>query len=84
MCDNTSSTSNKGLNEDGTLYDVNNYSTSDFIKVKENQTVRAKEIIGSVGTTGRSTGPHLHFTLTWYGVRVDPEPLFTHPQQAER
>lgn len=60
------------------------YSHLSDIKVKENQLVNSGDAIGSVGTTGRSTGPHLHFTITWYGVRVDPEPLFTHPKQAER
>lgn len=40
--------------------------------VVESARVRKGEVIGYVGTTGITTGPHLHFTLTRSGRHVDP------------
>ena len=46
------------------------------IDVQEGQIVKAGDTLGAVGMTGRATGPHLHFGLSWYGVRLNPEDLF--------
>ncbi len=43
------------------------------IDVSEGQTIRQGERIGAVGATGRATGPHLHWALTWNGAKLDPE-----------
>lgn len=40
--------------------------------VREGQVVRRGEVIGLVGTTGYSTGPHLHWEFRLNGVAVDP------------
>ncbi len=40
--------------------------------IKPSATVQAGDVIGYVGTTGRSTGPHLHFELYAGGKSIDP------------
>lgn len=42
------------------------------ILVREGEQVRQGQHIGNIGASGRATGPHLHWGLTWRDSRLDP------------
>jgi murein DD-endopeptidase MepM/ murein hydrolase activator NlpD len=48
------------------------YAHNDTIKVKKGQKVAKGDVIGTAGTTGNVTGPHLHFEVRKNGTPVDP------------
>lgn len=49
------------------------YAHMDSIAVVEGQVVGQGTPIGTVGATGRATGAHLHWGLTWKGTHLDPK-----------
>lgn len=51
---------------------VSYYAHLQVIAVEDGQAVRQGELLGGAGTTGYSTGPHLHFELRFQGRPVDP------------
>jgi murein DD-endopeptidase MepM/ murein hydrolase activator NlpD len=63
------------------LEHANGYETvyghlSGFAKINPNQTISQGTLLGYVGSTGRSTGPHLHYELRKYGQAINPEQSF--------
>ena len=48
------------------------YMHMDKIFVEKDDIVKQGDIIGTVGSSGRSTGPHLDIRLNWFDVRLDP------------
>jgi murein DD-endopeptidase MepM/ murein hydrolase activator NlpD len=40
--------------------------------VKDGDRVKRGQLIGHIGQTGRATGPHLHWAMNWFEVKLDP------------
>ena len=61
------------INHGGGLF--TSYSHMSDWAAKEGDYVKAKELIGKVGSSGRVTGPHLHWVVHLNGNRINPELL---------
>jgi len=48
------------------------YSHLSKVLVKKNDKIQKGDIIGLIGSTGRSTGPHLDWRINWFDQRLDP------------
>ena len=48
------------------------YSHLKNIHVKEGDKIKKGSVIAEVGSTGRSTGPHLDWRINWFDQRLDP------------
>jgi murein DD-endopeptidase MepM/ murein hydrolase activator NlpD len=59
------------------------YAHMSRLNVAEGQRVRKGDVIGYVGSTGRSTGPHLHYEVRIDGAAVNPVPYMNGHQVAE-
>jgi murein DD-endopeptidase MepM/ murein hydrolase activator NlpD len=45
------------------------------VNVEPGETVKAGNVIGFLGSTGRSTGPHVHYEIRKNGIDIDPAPF---------
>ena len=57
------------------------YAHLDSINVKVGQQLATGESVGTVGSTGRVTGPHLHFEVRRGGKAIDPSKLLGHEKK---
>ena len=60
---------------------ISYYLHNEDVLVEEGQRVKQGEQIATVGSRGRSTGPHLCWRLKWRGRNLDPELLTEWPEQ---
>ena len=52
------------------------YSHLETVLVSVGDKINKGDLIGTVGSTGRSTGPHLDFRVNWFQTRLDPMSIF--------
>lgn len=71
--------SGKGVYVDHGLGFYSMYFHLSEVLVKDGESVKAGQIIGKVGATGRATGPHLHWGVKLNGARVNPYALLDLP-----
>lgn len=48
--------------------------------VAAGDTVKRGQLIGRIGQTGRATGPHLHWAMNWFEVKLDPSRSTRNPK----
>ncbi|MFD3260516.1 peptidoglycan DD-metalloendopeptidase family protein [Paenibacillus lentus] len=60
-----------------------NYLHLHEVSTTKGDQVKQGDVIGTLGSTGRSTGPHLHFEVVKNGVMVDPEIYLIKPEKDE-
>lgn len=58
------------------------YFHMDSLAVKEGEMVTKGQTVGTVGSTGFSTGPHLHFTTSYYKTNINPDYLINMPKES--
>ncbi len=64
---------------------ITRYAHLDRYVVKKGDYVKAGKAIGAVGSTGKSSGPHLHFEVIQDGIHIDPAPVIAaEPMPAPR
>ena len=71
--------SGKGVYVDHGLGFYSMYFHLSEVSVKEGDLVKAGQVVGKVGATGRATGPHLHWGVKLSGARVNPYALLDLP-----
>lgn len=60
------------------------YMHLDTLNVQRGDEVKAGDIIATVGSTGRSTGPHLDWRMFWRGQRIDPALVVSSPGEGSQ
>ncbi len=60
------------------------YAHMSSIAVTEGQSVTQGMVIGTIGMTGRATGPHLHWGVSWQGTNLDPQTVLRILETSER
>lgn len=64
-----------GFGVTSTLFHMNT------VEVEKGQSVQAGQLIGTIGATGRASGPHVDWRVNWLDVRLDPALLLDSLEQ---